>query len=451
LYRSNAQSRVLEHALFSAGIAYRVYGGLRFFERAEVKHALAYLRLLENPADDTAFLRVVNFPTRGIGARTLEQLQDTARARGCSLWAAVGELTGAVAAKVASFVRIVQSMRQATHALSLPETVEHVIEASGLIAHYRSERDGQDRIENLRELVNAAATFLADEGVAQDTPANVGLADADARERAGREPPAAVTIVEPAPGAAPRETPLAAFLAHASLEAGDNQAAEGADALQLMTVHSAKGLEFDVVFVTGLEEGLFPHENSITEVDGLEEERRLMYVALTRARNRLYLSLAQSRMLHGQTRYSLKSRFLDELPEPCLKWLTPRAGGHAGMRDAWSDAWGGAWDGAAGGTRGANRVAGRAGPGRGGAFGGHGGAGGQGGAARQGLRAGAGPAGRATDAPFRVGQAVAHPKFGEGVVVGIEGSGADARVQVNFGAAGMKWLALAVARLEPVH
>ncbi|HLS55237.1 MAG TPA: UvrD-helicase domain-containing protein [Zeimonas sp.] len=429
LYRSNAQSRVIEHALFSAGIAYRVYGGLRFFERAEIKHALAYLRLLENPGDDGAFLRVVNFPARGIGARTLETLQDAARASGRSLFDAVATLGGAAAGKLGAFTQLIGRLRADTQALPLTDVVEHLVDRSGLLAHYQSEREGQDRIENLRELVNAAAAFLAEEGIAGDVPANFGVSDVGDVGDAGGPQAGAGLSPEQAPGAA-RITPLAAFLAHASLEAGENQAGEGSDAVQLMTVHSAKGLEFDAVFITGLEEGLFPHENSIAEPEGLEEERRLMYVAITRARQRLYLSFSQTRMLHGQTRYSLRSRFLDELPEKLLKWLTPRA--QPAASSAYREGWGGA----------------RQGWGRGSAEGR--------------VRAGDGDHGRLS-APeqraaqrfdrgvaFRVGQGVAHARFGEGVIVSIEGSGDDARVQVNFGRDGLKWLALSVARLEPI-
>jgi DNA helicase-2/ATP-dependent DNA helicase PcrA len=430
LYRSNAQSRVLEHALFSAGISYRVYGGLRFFERAEIKHALAYLRLLENPDDDGAFLRVVNFPARGIGARTLEALQDAARAAGCSLFAAVDRLGGAAAGKLGVFVQLVVRLRADTAGLPLAEVVEHAIDRSGLLVHYRTEREGQDRIENLHELVNAAAAFLTEEGVAPGMPANVGVTGAQgaavAPDAAARE---AGVLDADAPGAA-RVTPLAAFLAHASLEAGENQAGEGSDAVQLMTVHAAKGLEFDAVIVTGLEEGLFPHENSIAEPEGLEEERRLMYVAITRARKRLYLSFSQTRMLHGQTRYSLRSRFLDELPPALLKWLTPRAP----AAPAWREGWGGAWEGfgrtnaAARGRGTSDHESGRL----------------SGAEQRAAQRFDRGVA-------FRVGQNVAHARFGEGVIIGIEGSGDDARVQVNFGREGLKWLALSVARLEAVR
>src|SRR5438132_4195829 len=296
LYRSNAQSRVLEHALFNAGMPYRVYGGMRFFERAEVKHALAYLRLLAASDDDGAFLRVVNFPPRGVGARTLETLQDRARSTGTSLWQAARAATvgGKAGASVAAFMKQVDAMRAATAGLLLAERVEHVVHASGLREHYRTEKDGQDRIENLQELVNAAESFV----------------------REGDFQVAGAAVIETGDA-------LTAFLAHAALEAGETQAAEGHSALQLMTVHAAKGLEFHTVFVTGLEEGLFPHENSLSEYDGVEEERRLAYVAIPRARRRLYLTHAQSRMLHGQLRYNIASRFLDELPDGLVRWLSP--------------------------------------------------------------------------------------------------------------------------------
>ena len=450
LYRSNAQSRVIEHALFSAGMPYRVYGGLRFFERAEIKHALAYLRLLENPDDDGAFLRVVNFPARGIGARTLEQLQDAARARGISLFAAVAGLSGAAATKLAAFTGLVARLRDETRRMPLTDLVEHLIERSGLVAHFETEKEGQERIENLRELVNAAAAFLAEEGISQDVPAREGVAVADAPMAAPGDAQSAAPI-DPADGievlapgvSAVRLTPLAAFLGHASLEAGENQAGEGADAVQLMTVHSAKGLEFDAVFITGLEEGLFPHENSATEPEGLEEERRLMYVAITRARQRLYLSFSQTRMLHGQTRYNLRSRFFDELPEGSLKWLTPRVGGTArgfgAPREAWSPRWeSGAQHASGGARRGEWREFGHSGRDTG-----------DNGRLSQAEQRAALRFDRGV--PWRVGQNVAHARFGEGVIVGIEGSGEDARVQINFGRQGIKWLALSVARLEPVN
>jgi DNA helicase-2/ATP-dependent DNA helicase PcrA len=377
LYRSNAQSRVIEQMLFAEGIPYKVYGGLRFFERAEVKDAIAYLRLLANPDDDTSYARVVNFPTRGIGARSLEQLVDAAARRdmanpaGISLYRAVPLLSGKAAASLGTFNTLIDAMREATRGLPLPEVIEHVLEKSGLRAHYR-EKDRQEkreRVENLDELVSAAANFSQED-----------------------------------------EDSLAAFLAHAALESGDNQASEGQDAVQLMTVHSAKGLEFDHVFITGLEDGLFPHENSVMEKDGLDEERRLMYVAITRARRRLYLSFAQTRMLHGQTRYNLKSRFFDELPDSVLKWLTPRLGADTRRGAFWQKG---------------DDFTPRALP------------------AYAKTRA-------AEDSGYRIGQNVRHAKFGTGVIVSAEGSGQDARLQVNFGRNGMKWLALAYAKLDPV-
>ncbi|HSN40746.1 MAG TPA: DNA helicase II [Burkholderiales bacterium] len=378
LYRSNAQSRVLEHALFNAGLPYRVYGGLRFFERQEIKHALAYLRLAANQDDDGALLRVINFPARGIGSRSLEQLQETARGRGVSLWAAAcaNTLGGRAAAHIGAFVRLIETMRDATAGLPLPEIIEHVVEASGLKQHYKAEKEGADRLENLAELVNAAATFIAERDI---QPAGEG-----------------VQIDEP--------DELTAFLAHAALEAGERQAEAGADALQLMTVHSAKGLEFHSVFISGLEEGLFPHENSMTEADGVEEERRLMYVALTRARRRLYLSLAQSRMLHGQTRYNVASRFFQEIPENLMTRLNPRFR----IQDSGFGA--------------PSAVA----------------------------PVSAADSGRFridSAMPWRVGQSVVHPKFGAGVIVNAEGRGAEARVQVNFRGAGLKWLMLEYANL----
>ena len=391
LYRSNAQSRVIEHALFNAGIPYRVYGGLRFFERAEIKHALAYLRLVENPADDTAFMRVVNFPPRGIGARTLEQLSDAARAAGLSLYAGVDRLAGAAGTKLAAFVKLIEGLRFEAQPLSLKEIVQLTIERSGLIQHYRGEKEGQERVENLEELVNAASAFVSEEGYTQDAPGAI------AAEAASAIP-----------------SPLAGFLSHASLEAGDNQAEAGQDALQLMTVHAAKGLEFNAVFITGIEEGLFPHENSVQELDGLEEERRLMYVAITRARKRLYMSFAQTRMLHGQTRYGMRSRFIEELPEQAIKWLTPRLREGQGLGRG-AAAWQSAWDDAA------NSAPSSAG-----------------------ARIGA-------DKPvhgFRVGQNVVHAKFGDGVIVKLEGAGTDARARINFGPYGIKELALAIAKLQ---
>ena len=366
LYRSNAQSRILEHALFNAALSYRVYGGLRFFERQEIKHALAYLRLIASPHDDGAFLRVVNFPPRGIGGRTLEQLQAAAAAQQLSLWQAAAQrvLGGRPAASAAAFVELIEAMRATCAGLPLAEQIEHVLEASGLAAHYRASKAEADRLENLEELVNAAAAFVGEQGVEEE--------------------------------ASPEQDVLATFLTHAALEAGEHQAASGSDALQLMTVHAAKGLEFHTVFMSGLEEGLFPHDNSLNEAEGREEERRLMYVAITRARRRLYLSFAQSRMLHGQVRYGIASRFLSELPAELLMPVGAAAAPYA-PQPARSPG------------RGETRPGGA----------------------------------------WNIGQNVVHPKFGAGVIVNCEGRGTDARVQVNFSQGGLKWLALEYAKLAP--
>ncbi|HET7032590.1 MAG TPA: UvrD-helicase domain-containing protein [Casimicrobiaceae bacterium] len=399
LYRSNAQSRLLEHALFNAAIPYRVYGGMRFFERAEVKSALAYLRLVAFPDDDSAFLRVANFPPRGIGARTLENLTDGARMHGTSLWqaACAGGAGGKPSPSLRAFVELIEAMREATAGLPLPEAVDHVNAASGLIAHYKKEKDGQDRLDNLAELVTAAESFLREADLAVDAP----IATSDAADASQG----------PEEGAA---DPLTAFLAHAALEAGETQAAEGRPAMQLMTVHSAKGLEFHTVFVTGLEEGLFPHEQSLNEFDGIEEERRLMYVAVTRAKRRLYVTHAQSRMLHGQVRYNIASRFVDELPSGVVTWLSPRRT-RRGAIDVDPSEWG-------------ERV----------------------GAITP--MASSSASTRGTDAAhgptWRIGQSVRHAKFGLGIIIDAEGRGDDARVQVNFRDTGVKWLALEYAKLE---
>jgi len=371
LYRSNAQSRALEHALVAAGVSYRVYGGQRFFERQEIKHALAYLRLLENPDDDNSLLRVINFPTRGIGARSVEQLQENARQFNTTLYDAAAKMGG----KVAGFVGLIESMRSATANLPLPEIVDHVLAHSGLLAHYESEKTGakkhesEERLSNLNELLNAATLFVHEN----------------------------------------EDDSLTAFLTHATLEAGEHQADAGSDALHLMTVHAAKGLEFHSVFITGLEQGLFPHENSVNEDGGVDEERRLMYVALTRARRRLYLTFAQSRMLHGQVNYSPMSSFLRELPDELLQWLTPRLT----QRNPYA--------GAAPSTLTPPPLA---------------------------RPASQSPA--SAQGAWRMGQRVFHQKFGEGVITGLEGRGNDGRVQVNFKRAGSKWLALEYAKLEAV-
>ena len=369
LYRSNAQSRVLEHALVSAGLSYRVYGGLRFFERQEVKHALAYLRLMENTDDDNALLRIINFPTRGIGARSIEQLQETAKINNTTLWDAAARAGG----KVSAFVALIESLRNATRELPLPEIIEHVLAHCGLVAHYQNEtgvkkREAEERLENLNELINAATMFVHEN----------------------------------------EDDSLTSFLTHASLEAGEHQAGDSEDALHLMTVHAAKGLEFHTVFITGLEEGLFPHQNSIEAEGGLDEERRLMYVAITRARRRLYLTFAQSRMLHGQVSYGMASSFLRELPEELLHWLTPRFSARKTFASSSFE------------TNSYVK-----------AF-------------------AATPTEKAPPSPsalWRIGQHVFHQKFGEGVVTDTEGSGNEGRVQVNFKRAGSKWLALEYAKL----
>ena len=428
LYRSNAQSRVIESALFNAAVPYRVYGGLRFFERAEIKHALAYLRLLENPHDDTSFMRVVNFPARGIGARSLESLQDVARQIGCSLHDAVSSISGKAGANLGAFVAMIDVLREQTQGQNLRAIIGQMLQASGLIEHYRNEKEGADRLENLDELISAAESFVTQEGFGKDAVAlpidETGAPLTQSPASQGLDPNAPL-LNQPLVDADTGETlsPLAAFLTHAALEAGDNQAQAGQDAVQLMTVHASKGLEFDCVFIGGLEEELFPHQNAMSDQGGLEEERRLMYVAITRARARLYLSHAQTRLLHGQTRYNLRSRFFDELPEECLKWLTPRQPGFASyapdMRavDAYQS-----------------------------------GARGQSGFKSEAFTSPPVPPRKEAPAHgLRVGLAVFHTKFGEGKVLALEGAGDDARAQVNFPRHGTKWLALAVAKLTIVE
>ncbi len=408
LYRSNAQSRVIEQGLFSAGIPYRVYGGLRFFERAEIKHAIAYLQLIENPDNNAAFLRVVNFPARGIGARTLEQLQDMSRLHDVSLYEAISFVSGKSHAALASFARIIQNIRDETSQMTLSELIQTTLEKSGLLMHYRQEKDGGDRLENLEQLVSAAVLFLSEEGFSPDSPAlfveqSVTGAMDEASLTADRSVDADIPLTM-------MMSPLAAFLTYASLEAGENQAGEGEEALQLMTVHSAKGLEFDAVFITGLEEGMFPHENSTKEVGGLEEERRLMYVAITRARKRLYLSYAQTRMLHGHMRYNVSSRFLGELPENSLKWLS------AGRQAISSGLWKGV------GTQ----------------------------SILSSVVKKSVPVSFNRNSEWKIGETVFHNKFGEGVIVDLEGEGANCHANIHFSRFGMKRLDLGVARLEHV-
>lgn len=365
LYRSNAQSRVLEQALIHNHIPYRVYGGMRFFERQEVKHALAYLRLLINPHDDNAFLRVVNVPLRGIGVRTIENLQRVAGEQHVSLWQAVSLIAESrAAAHLVKFIALVNTMREQCVELSLGEMVECIIEGSGLRDLYeKDKKEGEERLANLNELISAAASFQPD--VSEDAALE--------------------------------------FLTAASLEAREYQAEAGEEALTLMTIHAAKGLEFDVIFVSGLEEGIFPHENCFNEKRGLEEERRLMYVAMTRACKRLYLTFAQVRMLHGLSRYLIRSRFIDEIPDTLLQIISSNR--KLGLSEV---------------TRkvASTRITTDA--------------------ARGMLFYG-----------FCVGQVVTHHTFGSGVVLASEGSGQNVRVQVNFSDKGVKWLDLRFTELLP--
>ncbi|MGL4434471.1 MAG: 3'-5' exonuclease, partial [Giesbergeria sp.] len=335
-----------------------------------------------------------------------------------------------------AFVALIDVLREQTQGLSLRSIIEQMLESSGLIEHFRVDREGQDRIENLEELVNAAESFVMQEGFGRDavalpldehgqpltqSPASQGLdPNAPVLDEALR-PTAPGGIIDADTG----ETlsPLVAFLTHAALEAGDNQAQAGQDAVQLMTVHASKGLEFDAVFIGGLEEGLFPHDNAASDRDGLEEERRLMYVAITRARKRLYLSHSQTRLLHGQTRYNVRSRFFDELPEECLKWITPKQQGFGSFAPK---------------------------TGAGGAY--STGARGQFGFKTETFASPPVPVQKAPPAHgLRVGLAVFHTKFGEGKVLAIEGQGDDARAQVAFARHGTKWLALSVAKLTVVE
>jgi DNA helicase-2/ATP-dependent DNA helicase PcrA len=368
LYRSNAQSRLFEHQLLAEGIPYRVYGGQRFFERAEIKDAMAYLRLVHNRGDDPAFERVVNVPARGIGERTVATIRERARADGRALFETAadmvsgGHLAARAANAVSGFVEIIDTLDERTRDSDLGEMMAAVVEAADLARWYR-QREAPDRAEtreeNLTELIRAAETF--------DQP----LED----EQAGL-------------------SPLASFLAQASLEAGEHQGEQWQDCVQLMTLHSAKGLEFPLVFMAGMEENLFPHQKSVEEPGRLDEERRLCYVGMTRAMQRLYMSYAESRQLHGQTSTTYPSRFLNELPDELTEEVRPRAAGY-------------------------------------------------GAAAATVSRRGPGP-----EHDFDLGSTVSHERFGIGTVVNLEGSGANARVQINFEQAGPKWLVLSYANLE---
>jgi DNA helicase-2/ATP-dependent DNA helicase PcrA len=370
LYRSNAQSRTFEEALLSHRIPYRVYGGLRFFERAEIKDALGYLRLMFNRTDDASFERVVNLPTRGIGNKTLDMVRNYARANATSMWEAAGSSIKEVGARggqaLHAFLLLIQQLDEQTRALPLHEQVDHVIHASGLVAHYQQEKGdrGEARVDNLNELVSAAR---------------------------GYEPDGDIEV-----------SPLANFLAHAVLESGEEQAGAGDDAVQMMTLHSAKGLEFPVVFLSGMEDGLFPHQRSISDVDGLEEERRLCYVGTTRAMKQLYLTYAEQRRLHGVDSYGTPSRFIKEIPSELLEEIRPRIQISRPLYQPRRS--------------------------------------GMGGGVHEEPVAGG----------VRLGQRVRHGKFGEGTVLDLEGQGSHARVQVNFERQGTKWLMLAYANLEPV-
>jgi DNA helicase II / ATP-dependent DNA helicase PcrA len=373
LYRSNAQSRVFEEYLLAQRIPYRVYGGLRFFERQEIKDALAYLRLLANRDDDASFERVVNLPTRGIGARTLEVLRAHARAHSVSLWQSAvpcaDELGARATAALQAFLQLIDKLDADTRDLPLHEQVDHVIQQGGLAGHYQKEKadKGEARLENLEELVSAARGFEPEDG---DMP------------------------------------PLMAFLSHAVLESGEGQAEEWEDCVQMMTLHSAKGLEFPVVFLCGLEDGLFPHQRSILDVQGLEEERRLCYVGTTRAMRQLYLTFAEQRRMHGMDSYGAPSRFLAEIPAELIEEVRPKV---QVSRPAYVPA----------------------------------------------QRAPSMPS-RSTkfvdDGPgsLKLGQRVRHAKFGDGVVLNVEGQGQNARVQVNFERQGTKWLMMGYANLESV-
>jgi DNA helicase-2/ATP-dependent DNA helicase PcrA len=369
LYRSNAQSRVLEEGLINAGIPYRVYGGLRFFERAEIKDALAYLRLISHREDDASFERIVNRPTRGIGARTVEIMRAYARANSCPMWRAAAavasdELAGRAANAVLAFMNLVERMARETTGLDLQDKVDHVIHASGLVEMFRNDKGerGETKLENLMELVSAAKSFEAD-------PAQ-------------------------------EMSPLDEFLSHAALEAGEGQAEAWEDCVQLMTMHSAKGLEFPLVFLSGMEDGLFPHQRSIADPNGLEEERRLCYVGITRAKQTLYVTFAEQRRLHGMDSFSQPSRFISEIPDEHVEEIRPRVRVSRPVRPQRS------------GTASSLRKS------------------------------------ADTEMGVRLGQRVRHGKFGDGVILNYEGQGAHARVEVNFETAGTKWLVLSYANLD---
>lgn len=368
LYRSNAQSRVFEEAFLNARMPYRVYGGLRFFERAEIKDALAYLRLTASRADDTSFERVVNLPVRGIGAKTMDLVRDNARDNALSLWnsaiaCAQGALPQRAALALQSFMEIIDKLGREVAGLELHEQVDHVIQMSGLIEHYKKEKGerGEGRIENLLELVSAARGF------SPETEAETEL------------------------------SPLESFLAHAVLESGEGQADPYDDCVQMMTLHSAKGLEFPVVFLAGMEDGLFPHQRSVADLAGLEEERRLCYVGTTRAMRHLYITYAEQRRLYGVDTYGQPSRFIGELPPELIEEIRPRLQVSRPVFVKRSSS----------------------------------------------LE-------ETPAANMRMGSRVRHSKFGDGVVLNFEGNGPHARIQVNFERQGTKWLMLSYANLVVV-
>ncbi len=369
LYRNNAQSRVLEEALIQAGLPYRIYGGMRFFERQEIKDALAYMRLMANRNDDAAFERVVNTPTRGLGDKTLETIRRAARDRGCTMWEAsvamLDEqvLAGRAAGALGRFIELITALEDDTLEMPLHEQTDHVIKYSGLFTMYEQEKGEKSkaRIENLEELVTATRQFEK-------------------------------------PEEAEEMSLLTAFLTHAALEAGEGQADEFEDAVQLMTLHSAKGLEFPLVFMVGVEEGMFPSQMSAEEAGRLEEERRLCYVGMTRAMQKLYITYAEMRRLYGQDKYHKPSRFIRELPETCLDEVRMKA-----------------------------QVSRPASSGR---------------FSQTAVKE------NFNETGFSLGSRVMHPKFGEGTIINFEGSGPQSRVQIAFNGEGIKWLVTAYARLE---
>ena len=380
LYRNNAQSRVIEMAMVSNNIPYRVYGGLRFFERAEIKSSLAYLRLINNKRDDNAFMRIVNFPTRGIGARAIEQMQDHAKKNECSLWeGAKIFISEAKNLKVAAFIQLIQSIEDQVHGTNIDESIDIINTHSGLKDHYLKDKDGSSRVENLNELVSAAKSFVNED-----------------RDSVSEEEPNKK-----------KSLALAEFLDFTSLESGELQAAANEDALQLMTIHSSKGLEFDTVFITGLEDGLCPHERSLNENNGLEEERRLMYVAITRAKNKLYLTLSQSRMTYGQPTYNLPSRFLDEIPESLIKKINVPINNSNPIGASYHN------NSAKSFTRSSKQISNN-------------------------------------QYEIKIGSMVNHDKFGSGTVIGYEGNENDLRIEIKFQNHGIKMLAMEYAKLTKV-